>query len=202
MEFMQTVRLRRSVRRFTSRPVPDEVLAEILEAGRLAPSSGGSSSTYFGVVRDEATKHALAAVSGGQDWIADAPVVIALCSRLSPDPADRAPDDFFVTVNTDRFGADLLAYLNAYPDRKAMRVFFDNGFPVIPGAHVALAAVDQGLAGCWIGHLDTAAASRILNLPDDVVCLFLMPIGYPGETPADKSLRPLDECVFNERWSE
>ena len=197
---MQAVRNRRSVRRFTSRPVPDDALADILEAGRLAPSAGGSASSYFGVVRDDSAKKALATAAGGQDWIATAPIVLALCSRLAPDPADRAPDDFFITVNTDRFGAELLSYLNAYPDRHAMRVFFDNGFPIIPGAQISLAAVSHGLAGCWIGHLDTARASQILGLPDDVVCLFLMPIGYPDETPAPKTLRPVEECVFQDRW--
>jgi len=201
MDFMQTVRQRRSVRRFTSQPVPDEALADILDAGRLAPSSGGSNSSYFGVVRDEATKKALAAASGGQDWIATAPVVLALCSRLAPDAAERPADDFFITVNTDRFGADLLEYLNAYQDRRAMRIFSDNAFPIIPGAQISLAVVSHGLASCWIGHLNTARAGEILGLPEDVVCLFLMPIGYPDEIPSEKAVRPVDECVFLDRWS-
>lgn len=200
MEFMDVVRARRSVRRFTAKPVPDEVLADILDAARHAPSSGGVNSSYFGVVTDESTRLALAAAAGDQDWIATAPVVIALCSRLSPDPVTRAKDDFFFQLNATRFGVGIIDYLNAYPDRQAMRVFSDNAFPMIPGEHVALAATNHGLAGCWIGHLDTAKASRILGLPDDVVCLFLMPIGYADETPATKTLRPIADCVFRDRW--
>lgn len=200
MDFMEAVRRRRSVRRYATKSIPDEVLIDILEAGRLAPSSGGVNSSYFGVVRDEATKLALADASGGQDWITTAPVVIALCSRLSQDPKDRAPDDFYYQVNSARFGADLLQYLNAYPDRRAMRVFSDTAFPMLPGEHMALAAASHGLGSCWIGHLDTARASEILGLPEDVVCLYLLPIGYPDETPADRTLRSLDECVFHERW--
>lgn len=200
MEFMRTVALRRSVRRFTSQEVPDDVLERILEAGRLAPASGGSNSTYFGVIKDPLVKAALARVAGNQDWIATAPVVIALCSRLSPDPATLAPDDLFVAINKARFGGELLEYANAFPDRLAMRVFFGTGFSLIPGEHIALAAVEHGLATCWIGHLDIPAASELLGLPEDVVCMYLLPLGYADETPAPKRLRSLDECVFNDRW--
>jgi nitroreductase len=196
MDFMAAVRQRRSIRRFTSQPVPEDVLEEILEAGRLAPSSGGTSSSYFGVVRDEATRNALTAVAGGQDWIATAPVVIALCSRLIPEP----PDEYYVKVNVARFGAGIVDHTNQFPDRKALRVFSSTAFPLIPGEHLALAAANRGLGSCWIGNLDTARASEILGLPDDVVCLYLLPIGYPDETPASRNLRPLESCVFYDRW--
>lgn len=198
MDFMETVRRRRSIRRFTSQPVPDDVIEEILEAGWLAPSSGGTSSSYFGVIRDEATKRALTAVAGGQDWIMTAPVVIALCSRLVPEP----PDEYYVKVNVARFGAAIVDHAERFPDRKAMRVFSSNAFPLIPGEHLALAAANRGLGSCWIGNLDTVRASEILQLPDDVVCLYLLPIGYPDETPAEKQLRPLETCVFHDRWQD
>ncbi|MBT8224037.1 MAG: hypothetical protein HKP61_04700 [Dactylosporangium sp.] len=200
MEFMDAVRARRSIRRFAPKPVPEDALADILEAGRLAPSSGGVNSGYFGVIRDESTKRALTALAGDQEWIATAPVIIALCSRLSPDAATRAPDDQFTAINTARFGAELLTYLNAYPHRTAMRVYADNAFPLLPGEHLALAAASHGLSSCWIGHLDTRRASELLGLPEDVVCLYLLPIGYADETPADRRLRPIDECVFHDRW--
>ena len=202
MEFMETVYARRSVRRFASRPVPEAALADILEAARHAPAPGGVNSCYFGIIQRESTRRALAAVSGGQDWVATAPVVLALCSKLGADPALRPADDLGLTVNVDRFGQPLIDYLNAYPDRKAIRVYWDNANPLIPGEHAALAAASHGLGACFIGHLDTARASEILGLPDDMVCLFLLPIGYPDETPADKVLRPMAECVFTDHWND
>ena len=200
MEFMHAVMARRSIRRFTPQPVPDDVLATILDAGRRAPSAGGSNSFFFGVVRDESTRRALATAAGGQDWIATAPVVIALCVRLGPDPATVPADDFGLRVNIDRFGADLLKHLATFDDRTVARIYHDNAGPMIPGEHLALAAASCGLGSCWIGHLDVRAAGRILNLPADHACLFLMPIGYPDEQPAEKALRPLEQCVFYDRW--
>ncbi|MBN1171226.1 MAG: nitroreductase family protein [Micromonosporaceae bacterium] len=201
MEFMDAVLARRSIRRFAPKAVPEGALADILEAARHAPSSGGVSSTYLGVVRDESIRRSLAAASGGQEWIATAPVIIALCTRLNPDPATMAKDDFFLQVNTDRFGRDLIEYLNAFPDRRAARLLWDTGAALIPGEHVALAATAHGLASCWIGHLDIAKVSALLGLPDGIACTFLVPIGYPDETPAEKTLRPIEECVFYDTWN-
>jgi nitroreductase len=200
MEFLDVVRSRRSTRQFLPRDVPDDVVNELLDAGRLAPTPGNAQGFYFGVVRDPSTKRELAKAAGGQDWVASAPVVIALCARLSADLAAVASDNASLELNRLRFGDDLIGYLNAHPDRRAMRVLCDNAIPMIAGEHVFLAAVNRGLSACWIGHLDTRSASGILRLPDDMVCLFLMPIGYPADAPGEKRLRSLSECVFQEAW--
>lgn len=202
MEFCEVVRTRRSVREFLPREVPDDVLAEILDAGRLAPAGENAQNFFFGIVRDEETKKDLAKASGGQDWVAGAPVVIALCARLSADLASLSDEDLTLKVSRLRFGEQLIAYLNEYHDRRAMRVLFDNSAVMMPGEHVFLAAVNRGLRACWVGHLDIQRASNILRLPEDMVCLFLLPVGYPAQEPDEKRVRSLSECVFYESWNE
>lgn len=178
--------------------MPDEVMREILDAGRLAPTSGNEQNFCFGVVRDGSVKRELAQAAG-QEWIASAPVVIAHCVRLV-DLATLPADDLTIRVNRARFGQELLNYLNNYPDRRTMNVLWRNCDSFLPGEHVLLAAVDHGLAGCWIGYLDIQRASEILRLPEDMVCLYLMPLGYPAVSPEEKSTRPIEECVFYDRW--
>lgn len=200
MEFNEAVRARRSIRHFQPQDIPDDVLADVLDAGRLAPSPGGTDSFLFGVVKDGPTKAELAKAAGGQEWVAAAPVVIALCARLGNDLAAVDADDPRLAVNQTRFGSDLIAYLNAFPDRQAVRVLVDNGTPLTPGENVTLAAASHHLGSCWVGILDTREAARILHLPDDLACLFLMVLGYPAETPKPRTLRPIEECVFYDRW--
>lgn len=200
MDVLAAIRARRSVRKFQPTPVPDEVLADVLDAGRLAPTSGNGQNFFFGVVRDDATKQALAQAAGGQEWVATAPVVIAYCARLGPDLATLPEEHPARVVNVARFSADLVSYLNAYPDRDRMRVLLENGTPLLPGEQMFLAAVGHGLRACWIGHLDTREAGRLLDLPDGMVCLFLMPMGYPDEEPGPRKLREVQECVFYDRW--
>ena len=50
-EVLETIRRRRSVRRFSPEPLPEEVLAAVIEAGRQAPCGGNSRTTHFMVIR-------------------------------------------------------------------------------------------------------------------------------------------------------
>lgn len=75
MQFMEVVRRRRSIRRYKTLPVPENVLTRILEAARLAPSAGNRQPWHFVVIKDEETKKQL----GISSWAAEAPVVIVGC---------------------------------------------------------------------------------------------------------------------------
>jgi len=75
--FMDVVRKRKSVREYADTPIPDDVLREILEAARLAPSAKNLQEWKFIVVRDERTKRALIEVAKGQRFVGEAAAVIA-----------------------------------------------------------------------------------------------------------------------------
>jgi len=67
---------RRSVRTYTPEPIPDQVLARILEAGRQAPSAANRQPWRFVVVRDPSRRRALAEACNGQMWLADAGALV------------------------------------------------------------------------------------------------------------------------------
>ncbi|MCX6677158.1 MAG: nitroreductase family protein [Methanothrix sp.] len=79
MDLMQAIRARRSIRNFQERPVEEELLLAVLEAGRLAPSAKNMQDWRFIVVRDSATRRRLAGAARDQQFVAQAPVVIAAC---------------------------------------------------------------------------------------------------------------------------
>lgn len=201
MEFKDVINKRRSTRRFLQDSIPDEVLRELIEAASVAPSGGNEQNWYFGIIKDEKTKTKLAKAAGNQEWIATAPVVIACCTELRDDLSKLPQNDFGLVVNKTRFGEDFIEHMNNYPDRKMAGVFWNNANPLIPGEHIFLAAVNRGLSGCWIGYLDVLEASEILNLPNEIVCLFLMPIGYPKEPFKVIERKSYGEMTFHERWN-
>ncbi|MEM2935797.1 MAG: nitroreductase family protein [Candidatus Bathyarchaeia archaeon] len=82
MEFMDVVRRRRSIRRYKPDPVPDQVLEQVLEAARLAPSAGNRQPWHFIVVKDPETRQRLGIAS----WAAEAPVVIVGCADPETSP--------------------------------------------------------------------------------------------------------------------
>ncbi len=202
MELLKAIQTRRSVRKFKDTPIPDCIINEMLEAARHAPSGGNSQTHCFGIVKDPELRLQLAEASGEQMWIATAPVVIACCADISWDIAEQPDDDFGKQVNILRFGEDFVKYLSDYPDRQACITFYENVSPILPAHHMYLTAVSHGLSGCYIGYLDVVRASRILNLPDHMRCLFLLPVGYADEVPGDKEVKSISEISFTDRWGE
>ncbi len=202
MEYIEVVQKRRSARSFSSQPVSDEILMELMEAARLAPSPGNGQSWCFGVIRDAKQRQKLAEAAGNQQWIAEAPVLIACCAILGEDMAMLPEENFGLIVNKTRFGEAFIHYMNSCPDRKMANTFWNNGVPTLAAEHIFLAAVNRGLSACWVGYLDIREASELLGLPEDQVCLFLMPIGYSDEEPEEIRRKSIDEIVFFEKWSE
>lgn len=66
--------------------------------------------------------------------------------------------------------------------------------------HLILAATEEGLGTCWVAAFDSAAARRILNLPDEAEPIAFTPLGYAADKPHPKERKPLDALVRYERW--
>jgi nitroreductase len=67
--------------------------------------------------------------------------------------------------------------------------------------HMTLAAVELGLGSCWIGLFDEKKVKEILQIPDEIRVVELMPLGYPEDPSAIAKKRfPLDRIVKYERW--
>ncbi len=78
MDFQDLIRRRYSVRAYRSEPVPDEALARILEAGRLAPTAANRQPFRIVVLRSAGRREALRRVYG-RDWFLQAPIVVCVC---------------------------------------------------------------------------------------------------------------------------
>lgn len=79
MELMEAIHTRRSIRSYQNRPVEEEKLLAVLEAGRLAPSARNMQDWRFIVVRDQGIRKSLAAAARDQQFVSQAPLVIAAC---------------------------------------------------------------------------------------------------------------------------
>jgi len=67
--------------------------------------------------------------------------------------------------------------------------------------HMALAAADLGLGTCWVCAFDAKKCHQLLNLPENLEPIVLLPIGYPkGERLTEIKRKSLDEIVSWERY--
>lgn len=183
-QFLGLAGRRRSCRRYDAeRDVPPEALHYCFEAVRLAPSACNQQPWHLVGVRDSEMRNRLcneALLPGiNHDWMADAPVIVALCVKLS--------------VLTHRV-APAFSGIPYY--------LLDAG---IAGEHLVLAAAEQGLGSCWIGWIQEKRVRRLLNIPRRVRVPALITLGYPADP--DHFARPgvprreLETMVSWERWS-
>lgn len=197
---MTVFKSRVSCRNFTNKEIPKSIIDEMLESARLSPSGGNGQNWVFGIIKDRDIIDRLSVSAGNQDWIKSATLVIALCTRIDYDLNDVPDDDFGLIVNQTRYGKEFIQYMNQYPDRKMANVFWNNANTLIPGEHMLLTAAQYGISGCFVGYMDILSASTILDLPEDMVCLYLLPLGYPAEDLIPPKKKKMEEIVFYDKW--
>ena len=80
MNLMPEIMNRVTVRSFMNEPVSEEVLTDILQAGRLSPSAKNRQPWRFIVIRDPEMKDSLQSYAYGDERFVQAPIVIAACT--------------------------------------------------------------------------------------------------------------------------
>ena len=67
--------------------------------------------------------------------------------------------------------------------------------------HITLAATEEGLGTCWIGGFDAEQVKQVLGIPEGIVVVELLPIGYPRDPSLmQKNRLPLESLVHHETW--
>jgi nitroreductase len=169
MDLVEAMRTRRSVRQWTSDPVSDENLEQLVEAAARAPSGGNTQPWAFVVIRDKARLKRLRAAAPGIAGRATAIVLICLDrNRADEEPGTAEYDMVHMTLGA------------------AMQ-------------NLLLAAHGQGLGACAIGSFHPASLRSIVSLPSHLELKLLIALGYPVSQPKAPPLRPLSEvCYFEE----
>jgi len=196
VEFEEVIRKRRMVRHFTQDPVPQEALDRILYAACHAPSAGYTQGQSFVVVTRPDLKAALAELCGEQyyvsqgwdPWISEAPVLVVPCtSEEAYHRRYREPD---------KIGDDGTEIEWPVP-----YWHMDVGCAV---ENLLLATVNEGLAAGFAGTGDLAALRALLNIPDDVTPVGIIPIGHAAPDKRSPSLKrgrkPWEDYVHRDGW--
>ena len=66
--------------------------------------------------------------------------------------------------------------------------------------HMTLKAVEEDLGTCWIGAFHEDEVKEILNIPEKVRVVALLPIGYPEYVPSQTPRKMREEIVVSEKW--
>ena len=199
MDFAEVLEKRRSIRKFDPRPVAQEDVDAILEAGRRAPS-GGNLQPWRYVVIESAEMRARLREASPRSFFAEAPLIILACydidavQKLSERAAELKTVGIFDGVSVDGAQANELREKRALDTvEKASYAVYNTAISL---THMDLTAVSRGLGTCWVGMFDKEKMRAILELPDryGIVCALL--VGHPLQSPPLRPRVALDDIVL------
>lgn len=192
MDFLEIADARHTIRKYDSRPVEEEKVMKILEAGRLAPTAVNAQPQRILVLRTPS----------------ELEKVKEFCSfsyrKKYVDLSAECDDREHGKINL-YYGAPLVFFISYdeaecwhHPESGASSGETD---AVIVATHMLLEASSLGLGTCWISYFDEGKARKLLNLPTSWKPVCMIYAGYPAadavpNTHLGGHRKPLEETCF------
>ncbi len=206
MDVSEAIKKRRSIRKFKPDPIPEEKISLLLESARLAPSGTNTQPWRFIIVKDNDTKNKLQGAAHNQRHIKSAPVIIVCCADLKAfkEFPERVDELIKSGALPERTREVFIPYL-----KKGMDTVTKDALMVAAAAnvsiaveHIVLQAVEIGLGTCWVRWYEDDKVKEILNIPEHVEVMALLPVGVSDEDPEPRPRLSLDKIVYNDKYDE
>lgn len=203
--FYRVIERRRDVRAFRPDPIPSETLYRILGAAHHAPSVGLMQPWNFIVIQDADTKARVKEIFLEENEKAAAHYSgprASLYRSLKLEGIQEAPVNLCVTADRTRAGPNVLGR-NTILDT-------DLYSTCCAIENLWLAARVEGIGVGWVSILSHDGLRRVLAIPDHIVVVAYLCLGYAQEFFDEPELQrrrwasrvPLDQLVYRERWGQ
>jgi len=171
MNVKDAIEQRRSIRKYLNKTISEDVIKDLLDAARKAPSAKNTQSHKYFIVKDRDVINKLREVHAfEQSFVYDAPLIIVCCadSRLYPErtKADNSSNNYALI--------DLS----------------------IASSFLVLRATELGLGSVFVAWVYADKIRKVLGIPEEYIIPFVLPIGYPAENPNPRSRKSLKEIIF------
>lgn len=181
---MDSIKNRRTIRKYTDQDIPDSLLNDLLEQAFRAPTMGNMQLYSVIVTRDPERKKRIAPAHFNQPMVTSAPVVLTFC-------ADFNRFCEWCRLRDARAGYDnFLSFLNAASDTLLVTQNF------------CTLAEAEGLGTCYLGTTLYSAGQLIeaLELPRLVIPVATITVGYPDEHPDQPERLPIEGLIHQETY--
>lgn len=176
---MSIIKERRSIRNYSDKKIPEEILQSILEAVQWTPSWANTQCWEIVVVKDPEVKskiqEAVPASNPAFKSIVNAPVVLAVCAK-------KGASGYYKGIVTTKFGDWFM---------------FDLGLAT---QSICLVAHEGGLGSLIVGLYEHDKVNAALNLPEGVENVALITLGYSTKTPNPPKRRDIAEFVHYDTY--
>jgi nitroreductase len=183
-ETVDLLQSHRSIRKYTDKPIPKEVLEEVLTSAQWAPSSHHVQAYSIIVVDDQEKKKILSEVSGAQKYVADCPIFLVFCA------------DFY------RLSLTCEMEDTAFEVNEVENVLVAAVDTALAAENALVAARSYGLGGVMIGGIrnNPEEVKELLGLPQYTIPIMGMCLGYPDQEPWQKPRTPKEIVVHYNQY--
>jgi nitroreductase len=167
MDLLEAIHTRRSIRKYQDRPVPQELIKELLAGAMSAPSAGNAQPWHFLVITDSELLDKVPSINPYAAMAKSAPLAILICADLSLEkyPGNwvldcaAAVQNLLLAAHAGGLGA---VWTGIYPDEDRMEGF-----------------------------------RQLLSLPENIVAHTLVPLGYPSQQSSREDRYKEERVHFN-----
>ena len=167
MDIFEALHTRRSIRKYTDRDVPDDLIDKILAAAMMAPSAGNQQPWQFIVITEATQKERMATVHPYVNMVRTAPIAILVCGDLTkekfegfwPQDCSAAMENLLLAAHGAGLGA---VWTGIYPLNERIEKF-----------------------------------REICLLPEHIIPLGLAILGWPDHNPAAEERFDPERIHFN-----
>ena len=172
MKAIDCIKTRKSIRKYKNKPIPQEIIDDIIECGQRAPSAHNTQPWNFVIVTE---KEKLKKLSNTHQWapfVANAQICIVLCCTKTKDVNKSAmhlsvacaAQNMLLAIHAHGLGSCWTYVQNLEDD-----------------------SVEKKVKG-------------ILDIPKEIDVICMLPIGYPDQTRSEKELKEKDKIVHKEKY--
>ena len=158
------------MRQYKNDVVSKDDLATLIDAARMAPSAANMQRIRFVVATSAPLVEKILRHTAWGGFVKP---------RRTPTWGEDAPAAFILLTSTES------------PEKETIHA--DAGAAI---QNIALAAVELGLGTCWIASFDKTAVAEALDLPSSSHPLYLVAVGYPGESPVSETVEDEDSLKY------
>ncbi len=171
MDVKEAIKRRRSIRKYKDTLVSDEIINELLEAARLAPSAYNAQPWKFMVITErEIFKKFREEEVFTKEFIYSVPLMF-VCLVV---------DDSYPSRSEDKFPLRDLALEDIS----------------IASQNIVLRATELGLGSCYVGVMSREKIRKVLSIPMRYIIPYVITFGYADEEPGARTLKKMDEIRF------
>ncbi|MCP4599868.1 MAG: hypothetical protein GY847_04885 [Proteobacteria bacterium] len=194
MDVKEAIGKRRSIRKYEDRAVSEDIISELLDAARLAPSGCNAQPWRFCTIDDNEIVEKLRKRDAfRQGFVYRAPIIIVCCGDPSA-YVGKHGGEYQVKEGSVPADADKRKEMFSIVEGKEMvRAVRDVS---IASAFLVLRAQELGLGTSYIGLIDENVLKDVLGIQADFVIPFVITAGYFPKNPSERPRRSLDQITI------